>query len=291
MHYRSSLGSGLVVAGLLLAAGLTLVSKTRAADMTPVALTGFNGDVVIENTATGPPYTSYAVRVNPGEVWIFYQSGLPGKSYGLPVDGSVLSEIGDGTTFQFQSYTASNALLLNSSAGTTGTLTLGTPETYSRVAVLAHSASGGGSANVTFNFADGTTWTTTYDAPDWFNGVNYALSGTERISINDGSTGGAPGNPRFYQTTIDLAGQLGSSNRPLASITFNQVASAGATAVYAVSGEVALPTPAVILGHPTNSTVVEATAATFSAAAGGVPSPTLQWLRNGAPVSGATNSV
>jgi hypothetical protein len=291
MHDRSSYGSGLVSAGLLLAVGLVGVSRTRAADMTPLTLSGFNGDVVIENTASGPPYTSYAVRVNPGEVWGFYQSGLPGKSYGLPVTGDFVSAVGDGTTFQFQSYTANNALLLNSTAGTTGTLSLSTPETYGRVAVLAHSASGGGFAIVTFNFADGTTWTTTYDAPDWFNGANYALLGMERISIEDGGTGGATTNPRFYQTTIDLAGQLGSGNRPITSITFSQVASAGATAVYAVSGEVALPTPAVILGNPTNATVMEATTATFSAAAGGVPSPTLRWLRNGALVSGATNST
>ncbi len=291
MHCRRSFASGLLSAGFFVVVGLAGMSRIRAADMSPLTLSGFNGDVIIENTASGPPYTSYAVRVNPGEVWGFYESGLPGKSSGLPVGGSFLSEVGDGTTFQFQSYTANNALLLNSSAGTTGTLTLSTSETYSRMAIVAHSASGGGSASVTFNFADGTTWTTTYNAPDWFNNANFALSGTERISINDGSTGGAPTNPRFYQTTIDLAGQLGSGNRPIASITFNQVASAGATAVYAVSGEIAPPTPAFILVNPTNTTVVEATTATFGAAGGGVPAPTLQWLRNGAPVSGATNSV
>lgn len=261
-----------------------------AADMTPIALSGFNGDVVIENTASGPPYTSYAVRVNPNEVWGFYQSGLSGKSYGLPVTGDFVSAVGDNTTFQFQSYTANNALLLNSSAGATGLLTLNTPETYSRVAVLAHSASGGGTANITFNFSDGTSWTTTYSAPDWFNNSGYALLGMERISLNDGSTGGGSTNPRFYQTSIDLAGSLGVSNRPLVSITFSQVASAGATAVYAVSGEVAPPTPATIVVNPTNLSVVESTTATFSAAAAGVPAPVLQWLRNGVPVSGATSA-
>lgn len=293
MCHSRACGAGLGGAGLWLSLlfGLGGVSPAHAADMTPMALTGFNGDVVIESTASGPPYTSYAVRVNPAEVWVFYQSGLPGKSYGLPVDGSFTSEVGDGTTFQFQSYTANNALLLNSSAGTTGTLTLNTPETYHRVAIVAHSASGGGTANVTFNFADGTTWTTTYDAPDWFNNANYALSGMERISIDDGSTGGAPTNPRFYQTTIDLDAQLGASNRPVASLTFSQVASAGSTAVYAVSGEVAAPTAAHILANPTNTTVVEATTATFVAVAGGVPLPTCQWLRNGVPVPDATNST
>jgi len=290
MHDCGSFRAGVVITGLVLAGTLTDLSMTRAADMTPVSLTGFNGDVVIESTAAGPPYTDYAVRVNPGEVWGFYQSGLPGKSYGLPVAGDFVSAVGDGTTFQFQSYTANNALVLNSSTAATGTLTLTTAETYGRIAVLAHSASGGGTASVTLNFADGTSWTTSYDAPDWFNGANFALQGTERISLNDGSTGGAPTNPRFYQTTIDLASQLGVSNRPLASITFDKVASAGATGIYAVSGEVSPPTPATILVPPTNASVVEATPVMFSAVAGGVPAPALRWLRNGAAISGATNS-
>jgi hypothetical protein len=207
----------------------------------------------------------------------------------LPVSGSFVSALGDGTTFQLQPYTSSNALVLSSGTGlTAGTLTLVTPETYGRIAIIANSASGGGTPNLTLNFLDGSSYTTTYNAQDWFNNANFALQGFERISLATGATEGNPGNPRLYQTTIDLAALLGSTNKTLSSITFNK-SSGNSTAIYAISGEVAAQSPATILQSPTNATVSESSTANLSGVAGGVPFPSLQWLRNGVPAPGATN--
>ena len=262
-----------------------------AADMAPIAVTGFNRDVVVESSSAGPPYTT-GLNLNPGEANAFYQSGLPGKSYGLPSTGSFTSAIGDGTVFQFQPYDGPNALVLSSDTGiSTGTLTLATPAVYSRIAIIANSGSATStSAGVlTLTFSDGSTFVTTYNAPDWFNNSGYALQGVERIDVDTGATEGAPTNPRFYQTTISLDAALGVSNRPLASLTFSQASSALSTGIYAVSGEPAAQLPAVILTQPTNSTVAEACPFSFSALVAGNPFPNLQWYRNGTPIPGATN--
>jgi hypothetical protein len=238
---------------LLLGPASMFLPAALGANMAPLTVTGFNRDLVIENTASGPPYTGAALEFNPGEGTAFYQNGLPGKTFGLPGSGSFSSATGDGTVFQFQPYDTNNALVFSSeTALTNGTLTLQSPDIFSRIAILANSASANSASagTVTLNFNDGSTYSTSYNAFDWFFNPGFALEGVDRIKLATGVTsGGTTGNPRFYQTTIDVAAAMGSNNKVLMSLTFTKASNAHATAIYAISG---LPTSAVTLPAVTN---------------------------------------
>src|ERR1051326_6557311 len=152
---------GCMIVGAL-ASGSSLASLAPAY-MTPVPVTGWNRDLVVESSALGPPFTNYATGMNAGEGNAFYQTGLPSYAWGLPPSGLFVSMVGDGTIFQFQPYTANNALVLSPDTGlTSGTLTLSTPATYAKIAVLANSGNGTNAAGtLTLNFADGTSFLTT----------------------------------------------------------------------------------------------------------------------------------
>jgi hypothetical protein len=214
-----------------------LLAGSAPPPSTPVAATGWNRDLVIENTASGPPYTAAASEFNPGEGTAYYQAGLPGTTYGLPRNGSISSTL-DGTLFQLQPYTGKNALVMSSETGITdGTLSLTQPEVFDSLSVIANSANGGGTPNLTVNFLDGTTFATNFNAQDWFvSTLNVALAGFDRINLTSGATDGGPTSPRFYQTTYDLTALFGVTNKPITSVTFDEAAGVGATAIYALSG-------------------------------------------------------
>jgi len=260
-----------------------------ADDMKSVDVTGFNRDVVIEANVLAAPFYSYANELNPGDGYVYYQTGLQITNQGLPSDGSFVSAYDGTTVFQFQPYTSNNALVLSVETGiNTGTLTLSKPEFYKRIAVIANSV--GGNSNLpsfVLTFNNGATLVTNYNALDWFDNPNYALGGVGAIHLGKAVIIGYPDNPRFYQTTIDLS----DFPYPLVSLSFTQAPGARMTGVYAVSGEVNTQALPEILVQPTNTTVQELSAVTFYSLVAGQNSSSIQWYKNGTLISGETNST
>jgi len=211
---------------------------------TPIAATGWNHDVVVENTATAP-YSTYATPFDIPNNYGFYQAGLPGSTQGLPTTGTFNSLV-DGSTFQFQRYTANNVLQLKTGTNSTGVLTLVTPGAYSSLSIIAAAANSGASlGNLVIHFTDTTVSPTLqFNNSDWFFQPNPAIAGFGRLDLS-GTTPEDNGQsaPELYQTTLNLA-SLGLSSKPIQFLVFTDLATDAreSTSIFALSGT-AVPEP------------------------------------------------
>jgi hypothetical protein len=223
---------------LLTAAASLLVPSLARAAAIPVSLSGFNQDVVVE---VGAPSGASVVgsitatmdsgTAKTGGTW--YQTGYntAAPTTGLPTGVVTASATGNGT-FQLQSGTGSNALLLND-ATPTGTLTLLLAAGYTQLLVFDATGNGNGTINYTINHAGGATEVGQFTSGDWFGNTPVARTAAGRV--NDVATGALDAvnsdNPRLYEHTINV-------NNPAAvqSISFNRATGGGNTAIMAVSG-------------------------------------------------------
>ena len=207
--------------------------------MTPISATGWNRDIVIENTATAP-FGDYALPFDTFNNWAWYERNLPGSTKGLPVGGTFVSLL-DATLVQFQPYNQNNALFLDVSSPT-GTLTIDPADQreYETIAIFASSSNQGGLGSMVITFTDSTTHgPVNFNAQDWFNvTTNNALNNLGRANtvsstIDDGSAS----NPRIYQTTLNL-GALGLNTSASRASPSPSPMSAGSqnTVVMAISG-------------------------------------------------------
>ena len=226
----------------------------------PIAVTGYNLDVVVENTAVGGDTTNYADTFDPACDYLttpapvcFYETGLTATNYlggtaikGLPQSGLFTSLFDGATTFQFGPYDSGNVLYLTSSAAS-GSLTLSTPAAYKSLSVLAASAQGGGNGTMVIHFADGTS-----SSAIPFNATNYLTTNTPGpgaaitnfgllITGNYNEFGSVDHDyyfPTLYQTTTNLQSN-GYDTKLITSVTFTMPVSANTntvTGVFALSG-------------------------------------------------------
>ena len=202
----------------------------------PIALIGWNQDVVLEN-ALFPAYTADFDTF--GSLW--FSAGWNGHADGLPSSLRFTSQFNPNVIFQFQPYTANNALRLDTSAsGRTGTLTLATPAPYRSLAILASSGTGRGTGTLALNFVDGTSISNlSFVALDWYDfSTNLALAGLGRrdSALPPPGYGTAGTGFGFFETDLDLKA-LGLDRKFLKSLTFTKPANPLVTGIFAVSAE------------------------------------------------------
>ena len=215
----------------------------------PISATGWNRDVVVENTAMMPFENQAAERFE--DIWIFFEQNAslmcgPVDAQGLPSSRRFNSTANPPYVVhvELQSYgngdnvLSPNVLYMSASTVATGTLTFvpDAQKPYDILAIIATSGAGGGNGTLTINFADGTSSDPlSFSAPDWFYNDPFALDDLGRASITDGWLDNRQGQPRLYQTILNLT-SLGLNAKAIQSLTFTKPAESGVTGIFAVSG-------------------------------------------------------
>lgn len=240
------------------AAGFLLLAVTAPAAIVTIPATGWTHDIILNN-GQGAYNTTVTGTLDGGpgnaEGYTFGEAGTypVGATNTATVvsglhSGIYTSITGSGAQFTFQSFTASNALLLNNSLS--ATLILGTPAAYSSLALFGTTAGGSSSASIQLNFSDATSSLYSIDSGtgigrDWFQpDATTALTVGDRLSnrSEDGYTN------LYYQqnSAISLYESLltlGAADqaKTISSITVTHTGG-GTLAVMALSGQ-AVPEP------------------------------------------------
>lgn len=267
----------------------------------PLALTGWNRDVVVENS-TDPQFQTF------DEVsgLTLYETGFRSWTRGMPSNLVFGSGSSSGVLFAFQPYRQNNTLWLGSANSTrSGRLLLGKPGRFKRLSVASASAYGRDArAHIQLEFEDGSSSTNlNLNAKDWFppsgsGAPAFAGMDAVLVSQNSGQTNytlqgiSTPG-AGLWQTDLDLTA-MGFDQRRLVALSFTNMSSFNQirVAVFAVSGEPTdgPPPPVFAFVSPTTAVALGSPAALTAIAVGAQPIR-LQWRRGDFDLPNETNQV
>jgi hypothetical protein len=238
--------------GLALICFVSTSGTSRAIDVfTPIGVSGYTQDMVVEATAPNPPAGATTAAMdggagNTGNTYYEIGYNLSAPLTGVPLSGSTFVSQNDAEhTFTVGSYTASNAILVDGT--NSGTFNLTTPAPYSALSFLAATGSGNNTINYTVTYADATTFSGSFTANDWFGGSPVAWSASGRVDVGSGAFDAVnSGNPSWYQYDVTLGGDTTN----ITSVALSLASGGGHTGVFALSGVTSVPEPAslVLLG-------------------------------------------
>ena len=147
----------------------------------PVSVKGFNCDVIAESK----PSSEFVSETIDNDGWCFYSSAVQEKG-AIAADDRIV-KTNSGTEFRLADYSENNALKLN--AYEDGVLTFDNPEKCMEIYILAVSANGESDMNITVNYDDDTSGSTsTFTAWNWYAAYgpdDEAVYGLSRIKTTD----------------------------------------------------------------------------------------------------------
>lgn len=284
-------------------AGIFAVSGSSGAEFVPIAVTGYNQDMIVESTAGhAEPLNVTTATVdsggeNTGATW--YERGYVATApdTGLPTAGSTLtnSTAADEVYVLAPSYSENNAALVD--AANNAVLTPATPAAYTGLAILGSSGNGAVTVDYVVTHQDNSTQTGTLTVPDWFNVTPYAFTTRGRVNVDSGGVDTLnTENPRLYVVAI----VLDNTTSPVTSVALNYNSGDGHAVILALSGASGAVRP-IFDVQPASTSVLAGTAAELSAAVSGALPITFQWLKeigagaftnltDGGSISGATTT-
>ncbi len=205
---------------LFLASALLANFAANAQTYLPVTVTGFNADIVANGTGHSNLSSTFSVDA-PGDNYCFVAQGFINSTGQtpvsfLPANGIINSAATAGLPFQLAPYSGNNSLRVV--GGTSGTLTLNTPQSASQVCVLATTGYPS-TTTVTVNFTDATSQVFAGQSlPNWFGGSGFAIKGISRVSRGTDIIENSSENPRIYQFLLTLS--AANTAKIIQSVTF-----------------------------------------------------------------------
>lgn len=290
---------------------------TPGGTFSPVDVTGFNADAIVEAGVArfpNPDYSAVTASMDGGtnkngNTWYErgYYRNMP--TSGLPPAGSTLDSLAqpDHHYIMPATYTGNNCVFVDV-AHTTANLTIASPATYSAISFLSATANGTVTNQAIMQYADGTTETNTFLSRDWFNNTPVAFYANGRVNLDtrslntDPGRATAPSNPRLYEAQFAL-GNTSSAVTNVILTYLNPTNSTGRVYIFAVSATAGAVPPIIssISVTPNVAIMYEGSNIVFNAVLTGGTAPiTYQWQRgtngvyvnvvNGGRISGATTT-
>jgi len=216
-------------------------STNLADDFLPIAIKGYNADVIVEAAATrripingATTATIEHGAVNAGNTWYEQTYYAPLAASGLPLAGSNLTNAaGDHRFVMPTSFSANNALVLDPDSPS-GSLTPFAPASCAALSFLAAAGHGPVTNGCIIQHADGISETNSFIVPDWMSGGSAAWIPNGRVNIDNRVVDASSGSPRLFSLDVVVA----HSTSPVTnvSLTFDGGPPDSRSVVFALSG-------------------------------------------------------